>query len=314
MKLACDADEQLVRRRREPLGQRRAGGRPWRRTPACSAPRNFGVASSPVRAFFTSPSSFTSTICSPLNSFLSSLSLRLFAQNLVVDPAEDGGPVVIVVLRPAVVRMVVAAGTLQPHAEEQPGRRLAAGERVAIGPIEIGRRIVVRAAAGGDQLADELVERLAGGDRVANPGVERIDALRIEHLLFVPQQVRPLQRPVLGELRPGQQTRRSAGPACRAKDRRRSAGPRRPSATGRSHRDTPGGRTSRRRPVGDGFIRSVRSLREDQLVDVVRRRRVAPDEVGPRRQERQRHRRPAGSDSARSPSFRPACSRGTRPS
>src|SRR4029079_19005859 len=71
----------------------------------------------------------------------------LIRQNLIIDPAKNSRPVVVIILRPAIVGMIWAAGALQPHAQKQPGRGLAARRRIAIGSIEIGRRIVVRAVA-----------------------------------------------------------------------------------------------------------------------------------------------------------------------
>ena len=73
------------------------------------------------------------------------------------------------------------------------------------------------------------------------------------------QHVGPLQRPVVGVLRPVQQARR-ASPACRAACRRGTRGPRRASAACRSRRGRRGAGTRRRRPVRTGRMFSFFSL------------------------------------------------------
>ena len=65
----------------------------------------------------------------------------------VLDAGEERGQAVIVVLRPAVERVVVALGALQADAEEHLGRRLGARLRIAQGAVVVGRRAAVGAAA-----------------------------------------------------------------------------------------------------------------------------------------------------------------------
>src|SRR5205807_6100701 len=89
----------------------------------------------------------------------------------VLDPAEEGGEAVVVVLRPALERVVVALGALEADAEEDLGGGLGAGLRVAQGAVVVGRGPGVGAAPAGDQLAGELVERLALGDALPYPVV-----------------------------------------------------------------------------------------------------------------------------------------------
>src|SRR5258708_2580670 len=80
-------------------------------------------------------------------------------------------------------------------AEKDLGSGLGARLRVAQGAVVVGRRVAVAAAARRDQLARELVERLVLGDAAADPVVEQRDALLVQHLLLVAQQIRPFQRP-----------------------------------------------------------------------------------------------------------------------
>ena len=114
---------------------------------------------------------------------------------------EQVGPIVVVVLRPAVEGMVVALGALQSRAEEHLGGRLGARCRITVGTIEVRGGIAVSAAVGGDQLADEPIERLVLSDALANPVVEVLDTFFVERMRFDPQQVRPFQRPKVRELR-----------------------------------------------------------------------------------------------------------------
>ena len=75
---------------------------------------------------------------------------------LPADPREEGGEAVVVVLRPALERVVVALGALDPDAQEELGRRLDRVLRVAADPVVVGGRVPEGRAVGGQQLADEL--------------------------------------------------------------------------------------------------------------------------------------------------------------
>ena len=125
--------------------------------------------------------------------------------DVVIDAGKERGQAVIIVLRPVVEGMIVAAGTLQPDAEENLRHGLRSRLRVAKGSVEVGRRVAVGAAACRDELAGELVERLAVGDALPDPVMEHLHAFAVEHLFLVPQQVRPFQRPEVGKLRALQQ-------------------------------------------------------------------------------------------------------------
>ena len=82
--------------------------------------------------------------------------------------------------------MIVAGGAAEPQAKEDFRGRLAACGGITVGPIVVGRRIRICAAAGGDQLPRELVDRLIVRDAFADPFMESRDALSIERSLFAP--------------------------------------------------------------------------------------------------------------------------------
>ena len=108
-------------------------------------------------------------------------------QNFVVQPRKNVRPVVVIILRPFVERMIVALGAAQLRAEEDLRNRLGAGDRLANGPIKIRRRIVIGAAARGDEFARELVERLVLRHALANPTMKRLDAFAVEQSFFSTQ-------------------------------------------------------------------------------------------------------------------------------
>ena len=122
-------------------------------------------------------------------------------QNFVAHPRKHVRPVVVIVLRPLVERMIVALGAAQLGSEENLRHGLGAGDGLANRAIKIRRRIEIAAAARGDQFARELVERLVLGDALANPAVERLDAFTVEQAFLGAQQIGPFERPEIGELR-----------------------------------------------------------------------------------------------------------------
>ena len=89
------------------------------------------------------------------------------------------------------------------QAQERLGDRLRHLLRVLVQGIEIRRPVLERAAAGGDDLADELVPRLVLRHALANPAVIRLHRLRPQPLAVDQQHVGPFVRPVIDELRPG---------------------------------------------------------------------------------------------------------------
>src|SRR5439155_21552631 len=92
--------------------------------------------------------------------------------DLVFHARKEVGPVVVIVLRPAVERMIVALGALQARAEEHLRRRFGARGGIAVGAVKVRRGTAVGAAAGSDEFAHEFVQRLVFGDALANPMVE----------------------------------------------------------------------------------------------------------------------------------------------
>src|SRR5262249_47037803 len=96
----------------------------------------------------------------------------------------------------------MAAATLQPNAEKYLGRGFASQERIAQSAVVVGSRLGVGAAARGNQLPGEFVERLSVGNGLANPVVEGLYPFAIQLFLFVAQQIRPFQRPIVREFGP----------------------------------------------------------------------------------------------------------------
>ena len=125
----------------------------------------------PVRGCVTSPSRSTKTTSAPSASAVGFGADRP-ASGFGLHPGEPRGHAVVVVLRPALERVVVALRALHPHAEEQLGRRLGEALRVLGDAVVVGRRVGERVAAGGEQLAHDLVERrvLRRSARGATPG------------------------------------------------------------------------------------------------------------------------------------------------
>ena len=121
---------------------------------------------------------------------------------LARDVGEERGQAVVIVLGPGVERVVVASRTLEPDAQEDLGDALGGGRRVAVGPVEAGRRVLPGRAQAADDPADHLVQRHVARDLVAEPALEDPGPFLAHGLLFVPEQIGPLQRPEVGELGP----------------------------------------------------------------------------------------------------------------
>src|SRR5439155_21809965 len=97
--------------------------------------------------------------------------------------------------------MGVTIGALEARAEKDLGGGFGAGDRIASRAEVIASEMIVRAAASGEQLARELIERLIGGDAFTNPAVKDLHAFAVKHLFFVAEQVGPFQRPKIRKLR-----------------------------------------------------------------------------------------------------------------
>src|SRR5687768_3870881 len=76
-------------------------------------------------------------------------------QDLVLHLSKNGGPTVIVLLRPPIERVIVALRALQARAEKYLSGGFGARGRIAISAIVIGRWIEVGAAPGRNQLTNE---------------------------------------------------------------------------------------------------------------------------------------------------------------
>ncbi len=87
-------------------------------------------------------------------------------------PREPGGHAVVVILRPALERMIVALGTLHANAEEELRRGLRQGRGIARDAIVVRGWIGESAAAGRQHFPDDLIEAVVVFNMAAQPGVE----------------------------------------------------------------------------------------------------------------------------------------------
>ena len=96
---------------------------------------------------------------------------------LPLHAVEERRHAVVVVLRPALERMVVALGTLQASAKEHLRDRLDAVVGVGRRAIEVGRRVLERAALCDEQLAGELVVGHVAREGPLEPAVILVHAV-----------------------------------------------------------------------------------------------------------------------------------------
>ena len=113
-------------------------------------------------------------------------------QHLVVNFCERTGPVVVVALRPAIERVIVALRALQPSPEEHLRGGLGQFLRLANRTKIVGRRVGVCAAAGGNDRPGEFIHRRVIGDAIANPAVKQLHTFGVERAHLNVQQVGPL--------------------------------------------------------------------------------------------------------------------------
>ena len=162
---------------------------------------------------------------------------------LQFDPGEIRGRLVVLVLRPALERMIVALVAVEPHAQEQVRGVLHRVVRLAQDLVIRRGRILAIRAAGREDLAGELVVGRVGGQFAADPLAESGGPFRAEVLAIDLQQVGPLVRPVLEEIvaadQPVDQFVALDPRVARIGQERRA--PRRPSAAGPSGRGRRGG-------------------------------------------------------------------------
>ena len=118
---------------------------------------------------------------------------------------EERRHLVVLILRPALERMIVALRAHHADAEEYL-RGLLHRRLGLAGDAEIIRRwIVVRAAARGQQLAHQLVVGPVRCNRLVNPLLKFVGALLTEILAAGLEQIAPLHRPVIDVFRAGNQ-------------------------------------------------------------------------------------------------------------
>ena len=113
------------------------------------------------------------------------------------EAREERRHLEVLVLGPALERVVVALGADHAHAHEQLGRGLHRLLRVAGGAEVAGGGHIEGAAAGDDQLVHQLVVRPVVLDRLAQPAAEGEHALVAHELPVAAQEVAPLERPVV---------------------------------------------------------------------------------------------------------------------
>src|SRR5262249_22431624 len=133
-----------------------------------------------------------------LGAAVTSAFLGVFA----LDATEERGQAVVVVLAPDLERMMVALGALHADAEEYLRRRLGEVLWRLVHEIERHRAARVQVALRQDQLAHHAIGRAVLAQRLLEPGVEAVDTLLAEHAAMGPQQIAPLDRPVIHVLGP----------------------------------------------------------------------------------------------------------------
>ena len=176
------------------------------------------------RDLSTGPSSSLGSIGLPVRGLISPVVRRRvgeigrrLAEALAAQPGEEAGQAVVIVLAPALVRMMVALGALQAQAEEDLG---GVGDRlveliVAHLPVPVDGGGVLPFAGRRDDAADELVVGPIAGDHVADPFVEGVGRLLRPGQAGVAQDAAPAHREVGGVVRVCRAAGRSAWPACR---------------------------------------------------------------------------------------------------
>ena len=135
---------------------------------------------------------------------------------LAADLREEGGEAVIVVLGPAVERVVVALGALDPHPHEDLGDVLGHLQGDVGRLVEVGRGVLERPAVGPEELLDHLVHRRVLGELLDQPVVveeHRLVADRVRRLDL--EDLGPLVDPELGELLAPEQLVDQLGPLVR---------------------------------------------------------------------------------------------------
>ena len=116
--------------------------------------------------------------------------------HLVIHPREERRPIVVIVLRPALVGMIVALGALQARSQKHLRRGFRARDRIAIRPVVVRRGTVISAAARNQDFTGESVQRFVFSDALADPMMKVLHAFLVQRMRFHAQKIRPT---VLGE-------------------------------------------------------------------------------------------------------------------
>src|SRR4051812_34783292 len=97
-------------------------------------------------------------------------------QNLVLKTGEDAHPIVIVILGPAIERMIVTLGALNTSAQKKLSRGFTPFGGGAGGAIKVRGRILIGAAAGSNDLPSELIDRFMFENALADPAMKNFAA------------------------------------------------------------------------------------------------------------------------------------------
>ena len=186
--------------------------------------------------------------------------------------------------------MVVALGAGESHAEKHLGRILRPLKNIPVRPEVIGRRVPVRAAAGGQDFPGKDIEGFPRGDTLANPALENLHSFSIENLLLITQQIAPFQRPEISEASGREQLVNLA--------RSLSGLLSRDECSGLIRGGQPTGKVKGRAAQEDRIVADHRriqaqapELTEDGLIDKILLQRTAPLIAFPRGDEGDPHRR-----------------------
>ena len=200
------------------------------------------------------------------------------AELLASDVAEKGGQAVIVVLGPDVEWVIVTARALEANSEEDLSHGLSGRHRVAVGAMKTRRRVLPVRAQAGDDLPRQVVERDIAGQLVAQPALKDPGPLLTHRLLFVAQQIGPLERPEIGEFGTVDELVDRAFRAYQDRSSRENA-----RAIAGSGRRPIASRNARRRKMEssqteDGLTLQGPQLGEDERIDGPLDNRRTPDE------------------------------------
>ena len=206
---------------------------------------------------------------------------------LAGDVAEEGRQAEVIVLRPDIERVIVAARALQANSQKHLAHALGGGHRVAVGAVKARGRVFPGRAQAGDDPPHQRIQRRIASDLVAQPALEDPGALLAHRFFFVAQQVSPLECPEVGKLGPldqaiDQLAHVSRGSLSARNDRASSGSGSRPIASRNARR-----RKTESLQMPEGLIRIALSLAKTGSSNGPFAGSTAPDEVGPIGQKRE---------------------------